>query len=540
MAETHSTRIRRLAFSSLGTFLIICTLAALNGISYYLFSRLDFSAGHVYSISSGTKRILSKLKDNIIVKVYFTQNLPPPYGLNERYLRDLLGEYKSAAKGHMTLEFLDPNLSQKRKEDAQGAGITPVQVNVMARDKFEVKSAYMGLVLLYKGRSQALPFIQNTSDLEYEITSRIKKLTDPTLKTVGFVTGHGEKNPGDPALAALFAPIREDLNLKTVALDKPLPADLDALWILGPTQKFKNEELDALRAWLYSGKPLGIFLNRRTVNFQAFYAAPINLGIGPLLKDWGLNMPDGFVVDAQSENVEFQQQVGQFVAMRIQQYPYIPVATSFDTSNPAVAHLEGVTLPFVHPIFHSTSSASGLSYTSLVNSTKTSWLKNSYNIAIAQGLSDLQKDQRGPFSLAGIVSGDFPAPVGMAALSPHHKSRAIIIGTAYVLDAHFANHETSEAFLINILEWSCEDSDLLSIRGKGLIYRPLRILTDEKRLFVKYVMILFLPFALLFYGAFRYRRQISRRRRLAEIYGGNSELSAHDSKIQAKPTPTPS
>ncbi len=71
MAGAHQSRLSRLAFSGLGTFLLICTLATLNGISYYLFARLDFSAGHVYSISSGTKRILSKIKDNIIVIVYF-------------------------------------------------------------------------------------------------------------------------------------------------------------------------------------------------------------------------------------------------------------------------------------------------------------------------------------------------------------------------------------------------------------------------------------------------------------------------------------
>ena len=277
-------------------------------------------------------------------------------------------------------------------------------------------------------------------------------------------------------------------------------------------------------------------IRRRAANFQAFYAAPMNLGLSPLFKEWGLNIPDGFVVDAQSENVEFQQQVGQFVAMRIQQYPYIPVATSFDTSNPAVSHLEGITLPFVHPIFSSTSSVTGLSYKSLVNSTKESWLKNSYNISIAQSLSNLQKDQRGPFSLAGIVSGDFPAPAGQNASTPHQKSRAIVIGTAYVLDPHFANKQTSEAFLMNILEWSCEDSDLLSIRGKGLTYRPLKTLSDSVRLLVKYAMILFLPFALLAFGAFRYRRQIARRRRLAELYGNDTTL---DSSSEPKIEPTP-
>lgn len=535
MAQEPKTKIRQLLFSGLGTALLIGTLAAVNGISYYVYSRMDFSAGHIFSISKGTKHILSKLTDNLIVKVYFTPNLPPPYGLNENYLRDLLGEYKSAAHGHITVEFLDPNQSQKRKDDAQALGISPVQVNVMAKDKFEVKTAYMGIALLYQGRSQVIPFLQDTSDLEYQITSRIKKLADPVLPSVGFVIGHGEKNPGDPSESNLFAPLREDLNLKTVDLSSAIPSDVSALWILGPTQKFETQDLEALRNWLFQGKSLGILFNRRSVNFQAFYSSPMSLGLGPLLKDWGLDIPNGFVVDAQSENVEFQQNIGQFVAMRIQQYPYIPVATHFNSSNPAVEHLQGVTLPFVHPIFASTAAANGLKYESLADSSPNSWLKNSYNIGIAQSSANLAKDRRGPFSLAGLVSGEFPAPEGTPSLAPHKPARAIVVATAYVLDSHFANRQTSAVFLENLLEWSCEDSDLLSIRGKGMTYRPIRPLSDKMRLFVKYGMILFLPFTLLAYGGFSYRRQIKRRRKMISLYGAQS-APAEETPRQ-EPTP---
>ena len=536
MAQELKAKVRQLLFSGLGTLLLIGSLAAVNGISYYVYSRMDFSAGHIFSISKGTRHILSKLTDNLIVKVYFTPNLPPPYGLNENYLRDLLGEYKSAAHGHVTIEFLDPNMSQKRKDDAQALGISPVQVNVMAKDKFEVTTAYMGIALLYKGRSQVIPFLQNTSDLEYQITSRIKKLADPVLPTVGFVIGHGERNPGNPSDANIFAPLREDLNLKTVNLSSAIPADVSALWILGPTQKFKDPDIQALRTWLFSGHSLGILFNRRSVNFQAFYSAPISLGLTPLLKDWGLDIPNGFVVDAQSENVEFQQNIGQYVATRIQQYPYIPVATHFSQSNPAVEHLQGVTLPFVHPIFASTSTASGLKYKSLADSSPNSWLKNSYSIQIAQSSDNLAKDKRGPFSLAGLVSGKFPAPEGAPSLTPHKEARAIVVATAYVLDSHFANRQTSAVFLENLFEWSCEDSDLLSIRGKGMTYRPLRPLSDKMRLFVKYGMILFLPFILLAYGGLRYRRQIKRRRRMMALYGSEP---ARENRDAQNPEPTP-
>jgi len=106
--------------------------------------------------------------------------------------------------------------------------------------------------------------VDNPSDLEYEVTSRIKKLISPLQKTVGLVTGHGEKSESDQELAPLFNAMRASMVLQTVDLTKPLPPapPIDALWILGPTQKFKPGEIEALKSWVNSGKSLGILMNR--------------------------------------------------------------------------------------------------------------------------------------------------------------------------------------------------------------------------------------------------------------------------------------
>src|SRR2546426_663844 len=123
-------RLRAALFSSTGVLLALAILASLNVLFHFFYARLDFSAGGSYSISSGTRTILSRTKDTLVIRAYFTPHLPPPYGLNEQYLRDLLGEYRSAGHGRVRVEFIDPDSGAARRREALQAGVVPVQINI--------------------------------------------------------------------------------------------------------------------------------------------------------------------------------------------------------------------------------------------------------------------------------------------------------------------------------------------------------------------------------------------------------------------------
>ncbi|MBI4375682.1 MAG: GldG family protein [Elusimicrobia bacterium] len=523
-------KIRGLAFSVTGAALLLAALAATNVLSQFFYARFDFSSGKVYSISDGTRAVLDQIKDTLLVKVYYTPRLPPPYGLQEQYLKDLLGEYKSSGRGRLKLEFINPDTPERQRE-AQSAGIAPVQINVMARDKFEVKEAYMGAVFLYKGRTETLPVLENTAGLEYDLTRRIKKLTVPQMKTLGLVGGHGEKTGSDPGLQHLFQGLSEQMNIETVSLDKPLPAKLDALWLLGPTQPLKSGEIERLKAWVNAGRPLGLLLNRRAVNLQAFYAMPQESGLSALLQKWGLDLREGFVVDAQSERIQMETQYGMFVAMRIQEYPFLPVATQINREHPATRRIDAVTLPFVHPLKAAAVPASPVKFTSLVESSRASWHHTGNSIQPGQPLEKLESADKGPFSLAGVLEGDFyklaPSTVAAteAGADKAAAGRVVVVGTAYQLHQNLANKASNIAFLMNLIEWSLQDESLLSIRAKGFSFRPLRRLSDFQRSAAKYGLIFFLPALLLLSGSAFYYRQRSLRARLPGLYADNPETT---------------
>lgn len=498
----NARRRRALLFSGLGLAFTAAALAALNVVARFCYARLDLSAGGAYSVSPGTRAVLARVKDELLIRVYFTGRLPPPYGLTEQYLRDLLAEYRGAGRGRVRVEFVDPDSSEARKREAAEAGLVPVQINTMSRDKFEAKEAFMGAVFLYAGRREALPVIEGPEELEYALTRRVKRLVEPALKTAGFLTGHGETSLTDASLGRLSALIGEQMKTETVTLDKPLPSRLDALWILGPTRKFSAAELDALRAWVGSGKSLGIFLGRRLVDSRSFQTQPLRTGLDDLLRGWGLDEREGLVVDGQCEKIQMRSRFGQFMALRVQEYPYMPIVKSLNRRHPAVSSLEAVTFPFVHPLVFRP--GAGTRYESLADSSRLSWYQSSDVVSPPTSLEKVESNEPGPFSLAGVLS------VG--------QGKVIVIGSQYLLDARLIDKASTAAFILNLLDWSFQDQDLLSVRAKGPSFRPLRRLRDGERVIVKYFLILFLPLTLLTCAFWLHARRRQEREALPALY----------------------
>ncbi|MBI5623022.1 MAG: GldG family protein [Elusimicrobia bacterium] len=521
----RSLRSRRLAFSWVGAGLVLGILALLNVVAHFVYARADFSAGRIYSVSAGTRKILSGLKDNVVMRVYYSPRLPQPYGLNEAYLRSLLGEYKDASKGRVKLEFLNPDENDSAKKEALTAGVSTVRLNVMGRDKFELREAMMGMVLLHQGRTETIPVFQNTADFEYDITRKIRKLSIEKTKNAAFVTGHGEKGPGEGPLEGIFSSMGETMGVRTVELSKPLPEDVDVLWILGPTKPLAPAEVERLKAWTASGRSLGVLLDRRWVEFRSFFSGKLETGLESLLEGWGLDAREGFVVDAQAEKIQLEQQSGMFVMMNVLEYPYIPVATGFNKEHPATRGLDAVSFPFVHPLSFKDKGA-GLRWTSLLDSSAASWYVTKAKVSPYEPPTqeELKKTEKGPFSLAGVLEGDFSkvaAPTSAAAGTDAASApgRVIVVGTSRIIQPGLSIKPGNVTFLINLVEWSLQDESLLSIRSKGVTYRYLRPLSTGSKLAVKNAMIFGLPLALVAAGALVYRRSKRRRQEAAAEYG---------------------
>jgi ABC-type uncharacterized transport system involved in gliding motility auxiliary subunit len=174
------------------TLLILSILVLINILGLRFFHRFDLTENRMFTLSEASKSLIKSLDDKFTVKAYFTSDLPPEYANNRRELKDLLDEYRAYGGGNFQYEFIDPGKKEELEQEAQKYGIPPVQVQVLKEDKLQIEKAYMGMVFLFGDKQERVPVIQSTSNLEYEISSAVKKMTSAELKKIGFLTGHGE------------------------------------------------------------------------------------------------------------------------------------------------------------------------------------------------------------------------------------------------------------------------------------------------------------------------------------------------------------
>ncbi len=494
-------RVRWTSWS--GAALVAGILLAFNFIMSFLPIRLDTSQGRVYSLSQGSKDILKKLDDRLIARIVFSRELPATYKLNQKYLEDLLSEYRRASRGHLRVEYLDPGATPQGRNTAMENGISPVQLDVRERDRREVKECFMGVSFQYGDRKDSIQLIQDTNNLEYEITSRIRKLLSAGNPKIGLVSSGDSLTLASKQLETLAAPFHQLYDIQDVDLSKPVPATLQALWLIGPQKVLTDVELANLAAYTSSGGVVGLLLNKYAVEVIKFSAKPLVTGLDGYLLQWGLTLKDGLVLDQQCDRIQIQAVQGAYRMINVVDYPYFPWIVDLNRTHPATKGLEGISLPFVSAI-ETVDRKQGFTYTPLARTSAMSFIDEhpSYMNPLAQhdrgsGMAS------GPFDVGMVVSGTFPG-----ASKP---ARFILFGTSHWVESDYPARQGNYSLLANLFDWSVQDEVLIQIRSRGFERRPLREYSDGARAVFKLAMMFMLPLLTLLAGIVVWRRQKIRR-----------------------------
>lgn len=517
MAETELQKKRKKfkVYSLSGAVLLAGILILANFVMGYFPLRLDTSEGRVYSLSSGTKNILKQLDDRLIIRALISSDLPPRFKLNQQYIRDLLSEYTRASHGKIKVEMFDPGRSAKDKQDAISAGVYPVQLNVIKKDRQEIQECFLGLSLLYADKKESISFIQNTDGLEYEISQRIKKMVKPTTARIGFVTNGKALTLASEPLKELGEAIRQLYQTAEINLNDPIPADVKALWLIGPKEPLEANAIQKLREFVQNGGILGLLIDKYDFHIETFRPAPLQTGLDGLLNEWGVEFRQALVADPQSDRIQIRTAQGMFQMIQLVDYPYFPLVTNFDHNHPATKNLDGVSFPLVSPFF-TDKAVSGITYTTLAQSSPKSWLDPmAYNVSPLRPVERPADAPSGPFKLGLMLEGKFnpndpTAPMG----------RVIMFGCSRFIRSDYPPKPTNLVMFANFLDWSLQEEALLSMRAKGAVLRPLKQVSDPVRLLVKYSLILILPLLSLAIGFLILLWNKKRVQRLKLIYQG--------------------
>jgi gliding-associated putative ABC transporter substrate-binding component GldG len=499
-----------LAKSNLGLTIVIVIgiLAVLNFFSYNIFYRFDLTQNKDYSISRVSKKVAADLKDVVNIKAYFSTNLPTQYLNLKQEVADILDEYANYSGGKIKVEFIDPKDDQATQQELYLAGIPELQFNVLEKDKYQVVNGYLGLLIKYGEKSQAIPALEDTRDLEYQLTSAIKKLTNAQPMKIGFWQGNGAASASS-AVSAAFKKLSEIYDVAEIsfAAEKKIPDDLNALIIIGPKEKFKDEELRAVDGFLIKGGFLVILANGVSVE-QGLLAAKNDTGLNKILEAYGLELNNDLVLDINNGLASFSQG---FVTFTIN-YPYWPkvVKSGFAQDNAAVAKLESLVLPWASSIQVSADKTKEMKVSYLARTTDRAMaVTDNFNLSPQAVVGNGTK---GKFNLAVALTGKFPSVFNNSASAAGHL--VLVADSDFISDNFLRNYPDNLLFFQNVVDSLSLGDDLIAIRSKGVTERPLKELSESTRAAVRYGNIFSLTAVVVLLGVGRYF--LRRKRRAAD------------------------
>jgi len=533
---------RRLAIRSAHWGILATTaaiLVLLNLLGGRWFARLDMTADKIYTPSVSTRTLLASLDDNLLVRAYFTADLPPPYNRNRQLLRDLLDEYRALSRGKVRYEFIDPaslggGAGGGGEQQMAMMGIPMVQVTDVSSDKLEVKNGFMGVAVQFGDKTEVIPVVQSTQGLEYTLTSKIRKLTGKGRGKVALVEGFGGPG-GSDEMAQATQVLAEQYDLTEVDLGagQDLPAGLAAVLVVDPTEPLSDWARSRIAGFLAGGGGVGVFAAGVAADLQRQTASDLADPFGGLLKDWGVNVGHNLVGDTRNARITISQRRGIFTIQNMVDYPYIPVLSGLSHTNPVVSGLESVLLPFVSTV--KSDPVAGITYTDLIESSPTSWRSDApYDIRalVPEGGRPQVQGRAGPHTVALAAEGTFPDRfAGTTVTRPGAEGdeaqvqvpapaakpgRLLVVGSGDLFRDQYQMGGDNMPFVMNAIDWLARDEGLIALRSRGVTDRPLAAVSDAAREGIKAVNVVGGAGLLILFGLVRWKFRRLRRRRLEE------------------------
>lgn len=518
--------------------IVVAIIIVVNLLSLNLFARLDMTENGIYSISNASKKVIGNLNDRLTVKAFFSEDLPAPHNSDRRYLEDILADFKAYSNGKMDYEFLDP-MKEENKEEATSYRLQPVRFNVLGSTKAEYLLGYKALVLIYGGKHETIPFINNVDDFEYEFVSRIKKLERSQSLRIGFATGFGESSIGSNLTIANQI-LGEDFEVVPVdlATAPAIPQDVEALLIVGPKKQYSQRALYLIDQYIMRGGRVGFFLDSYEINQQVGNISEINTGLDSLLNYYGVGVDKDFVIDKSCYRYTDMRRVeGGFMPVNIE----VPISLdirNFNKENLITKYQSELALFGASSLDTSIQLQPGIEREILFTSSEKA---GALSGSLQNKLQTIQDSDynRSRIPLAAVLSGKFksyfanrpmpeaPAddttyvqPVGEKLSQASADSRLVVIGNGNFFDDTAARDRSGRfrpnfTFFRNTADWLAQDDDLIAIRSKGNIYAPFTKMVSEKtQTAVKLIDILAMPIVIIIFGLVRWQFKRSSKRRM--------------------------
>jgi ABC-type uncharacterized transport system involved in gliding motility auxiliary subunit len=433
-------------------------------------ARADLTANQDFTLSDQTLKVLSELDvrgEQVTAYAFYS-----PYvqsGVSQQQIEDLLKEYE-AHTGKLKYEFVDP-VSQPAKATELG---------------FDQR---YGSVVLDNGKKRETA----ASATEADLTSAIVRLFQTKTLTVGYLTGHGERDPNgfdeQGYSSAKDQLTKENYKFSAVSLltGTITVSDVNVLIIAAPQSALTERETKALVQYVDGGGRLLMLLDPQM-------SAEALKPMADVLAKYGVTPVSGVVVDLQSNYSP--------------QEPTVLVVRSYGGTG-ITDDLARKQLPTLFPL------ALGLKPpTSTVGSMI---VTNMIQTSIGQDVSWLETDTQTAGAKYDAGTSDIPGPVtiGMQIAPSTTTTDTTTPQTRIVVyaDSDFPSNLAIQLdpnnldLFSNSVSWLAGQNELVSIRAKDPTAPRTMVLDSGQKSLLGIVAVFALPIIVLILGGYNWWRR---------------------------------
>ncbi len=473
MLRRSNKSIKNILNKRLYTLGLIIFLFLTSGLGFLPIARLDLTEGNIYTLTDATKNVLSNITEDIAVTLYVSDNLPAQYQPISRVVRDTLRDYAIYEK--INVEYKNPDNDEDTAQEAQKAGVYPAQFNMVGDGEFQIKQSYFGITIVSGEEIKSIPLVQNTSDLEYKLTSFINELTNTEKKKIVFLYSEDEESR-----TSNYSTFVNELSKQFVVEDfilseatTTVPDDIDAIVITGTSAMFTELKANSIRTAISDGKNMFFMVDAISANPQYMIAMSNGTSTDNVLEEYGITVNNDLVYDLRANKTAQVGGNGGFTY--ILPYPPFVQATIVSES------LTGSKIPFVVVPWGSSISVNDETLNSknlislpLVHTTKYAGAETSD--------FDINPQRRFPETNLGIKNlGILIKPKE----DVQDKTRMIVMGDSDLLTDSSASVENI-AFGMEVVSYLAQEDSLAGIKIKQNTSRPLMFETPNQTTLVHY------------------------------------------------------
>jgi ABC-2 type transport system permease protein len=278
--------------------------------------KADVTDQKLYTLSDGTKSILAKLHQKILIKLYYakTAALKGPdqirfFNNYYEFVKSLLEEYVTAAKGMVELQVINPRPFSQDEVDALQYGLQRFSIT-------EEENFFFGLVVRTPfGVEKAIPFFSpdRQNFVEYDISYLIDTAITRQKKRLGVMSSlpvmgqdispymarmmrMQNQQPQPPW--TIIEQLRRKYEVKSVATDVNEITDVDILLVVHP-KELPEQTLFAIDQFVLGGGKTMVCVDPHCMvdrpdqmAMQMGKQPSQSSGLNVLLRTWGLEMPE--------------------------------------------------------------------------------------------------------------------------------------------------------------------------------------------------------------------------------------------------------